>query len=460
MPRLFGTDGVRGLANEFLVPDLALKLGRAAGRILVTKKNASGNFQTKNSKYRAVVGRDTRISGEFLSASLCAGLASTGIDVIDVGIIPTPAVAYLSQNLGVELGAVISASHNPMQDNGIKFFGSDGFKLPDEIENRIEDILDDDFQAPLGGRVGHISYDFHNASNNYVNYLVDCIAQEDNREPLKGIKVVVDPANGAASWTAPEAMRKLGADVIVINDSPDGVNINLNCGSTHPEQLQSMTVAAQADLGIAFDGDADRIIAVDEKGAIVNGDKIMGVIAQNLQKAGKLKKNTIVATVMSNLGFLQTMKKQGIKVLQTAVGDRYVTQTMRQGGFTFGGEQSGHIINSNFSTTGDGTLSGLMLMKIFAKSSYPLSNLVENILSYPQVLLNVENVDKTKIESNNNIKLAVSQAERKLGNQGRILLRPSGTEPVVRVMVEAKSQDQALEIAENLAKIVVEFVGL
>jgi phosphoglucosamine mutase len=459
MPRLFGTDGVRGLANEFLTPDLALKLGRAAGRVLVTEKHRLEKSQIKSSKYRAVVGRDTRISGEFLSASLCAGLASTGIDVIDVGIIPTPAVAYLSQNLGVELGAVISASHNPMQDNGIKFFGSDGFKLPDKIEDEIENILDDDFQAPLGAKVGHISYDFHNASSNYINYLVDCIADEDDKEPLKGIKAAVDSANGAASWTASEAMRKLGADVIVINDSPDGVNINSHCGSTHPEQLQSMTVAAQADLGIAFDGDADRVIAVDEKGAIVDGDKIMAIIAQNLAAQGKLKNNTIVATVMSNLGFLQTMKKQGIRVLQTAVGDRYVTQAMRQGGFTFGGEQSGHIINSLFSTTGDGTLSGLMLMKIFAKSPEPLSSLVKEILVYPQVLLNVENVDKTKVASNKNIKLAVEEAEKKLGNQGRVLLRPSGTEPVVRVMVEAKTEELAIETAENLAEIVRQFAS-
>ncbi|MDR3127910.1 MAG: phosphoglucosamine mutase [Bifidobacteriaceae bacterium] len=457
MVRLFGTDGVRGLANDTLTADLALKLGRAAGRILVSQTQ---DIVSINNRKRAVVGRDTRISGEFLSAALCAGLAATGIDVIDVGIIPTPAVAYLTQNLGVELGAVISASHNPMQDNGIKFFGTDGFKLADEIEDAITKILDDEFAGPLGEKVGHISLDYHNASNSYINYLVNCIATPDNQKPLQGLSVVVDPANGAASGTAPEVMRRLGAKIIVINDSPDGTNINLNCGSTHPEQLQAMTVASVADLGIAFDGDADRVIAVDEKGALVDGDKIMGIIAKDLKAKNKLKDNTVVATVMSNLGFVQAMAREDIKVLQTNVGDRYVTEIMRQKSFSFGGEQSGHIINSSFSTTGDGTLSALMLMKIFNSSGLLLSELANQITRLPQILINVSNVDKSKVETNLAIIEAVKQAENELNNLGRVLLRPSGTEPLVRIMVEAPTKSQAVKIAESLASVVARSIAL
>ncbi|MDR2748470.1 MAG: phosphoglucosamine mutase [Bifidobacteriaceae bacterium] len=452
MARLFGTDGVRGLANDFLTPDLALKLGRSAGRILTNNISVAHK--------RAVVGRDTRLSGEFLSSALCAGLASTGIDVIDVGIIPTPAVAYLSQNLGVDLGAVISASHNPMQDNGIKFFGSNGFKLPDEVEDEIENLLDQPFDAPLAEKVGHISVDYHNASEGYVNYLVNCIATTDNVQPFKGVKVAVDPANGSASHTAPEVLRKLGAQVFVINDSPDGANINLNCGSTHPEQLQAMTVAAGADLGVAFDGDADRLIAVDEKGALVDGDKIMGIIAKELKNEGSLVDNTVVATVMSNLGFIKAMEEQNIKVLQTAVGDRYVTEAMREKNYTFGGEQSGHIINANFSTTGDGTLSAIMLIDIFAKGKDSLSQLASKIPKFPQTLVNVTGVKKDLANSDSNILEAVKAAEEKLGNNGRVLLRPSGTEPLVRVMVEASTQNQAVEIAEELAQIVEKSIPL
>ncbi|MDR2799053.1 MAG: phosphoglucosamine mutase [Bifidobacteriaceae bacterium] len=452
MARLFGTDGVRGLANEFLTPDLALKLGRSAGRILTNNLSISHK--------RAVVGRDTRLSGEFLSAALCAGLASTGIDVIDVGIIPTPAVAYLSQNLGVDLGAVISASHNPMQDNGIKFFGSNGYKLPDETEDEIENLLDKNYSAPLAEKVGHILVDYHNASESYVNYLVNCIATTDDPKPYQGIKVAVDPANGSASHTAPEVLRKLGAQVFVINDSPDGANINLNCGSTHPEQLQAMTVASGADLGVAFDGDADRLIAVDEKGALVDGDKIMGIIAKQMKSAGALVDNTVVATVMSNLGFLQAMEKEGIKVIQTAVGDRYVTEAMRDKNFTFGGEQSGHIINANFSTTGDGTLSALMLIDIFAKGKESLSELAASIPKFPQTLVNVTGVKKELADKNSDILEAVKAAEESLAGQGRVLLRPSGTEPLVRVMVEAKAQSQAVEIAEALADVVAKSIPL
>ena len=354
MPRMFGTDGVRGLANRALTAQLALDLGDAAVRVL----GDDGDKSEFDGRRRALVGRDTRVSGDFLAAALSAGMSAGGFDVIDAGIIPTPGVAYLTSVLNVEMGAVISASHNPMPDNGIKFFARGGFKLPDTKEDEIENVLGQDWERPTGAGVGRISHDTATATNLYIDHLVSTIApigpDKSQPTPLKGLKVVADCANGATSVVAPEALRRAGADVIVINASPDGYNINKNAGSTHPEQLQAMVKASGADLGVAFDGDADRCLAVDGEGNMVNGDQIMGILARAKKNAGKLNHDTLVVTVMSNLGLKLALRSMGIKTVQTGVGDRYVLEEMLRGDYSLGGEQSGHVINREFATTGDG----------------------------------------------------------------------------------------------------------
>lgn len=458
MPRLFGTDGVRGLANRDLTAQLALDLGDAAVRVLGV------GAQQVDGRKRVLVGRDTRVSGDFLAAALSAGMSAGGFDVIDVGIIPTPGIAYLTSVLNVEIGAVISASHNPMPDNGIKFFARGGFKLPDTKEDDIEAVLGQEWERPTGSQVGRVSHDTVTATNMYIEHLVEAVAPVDpdktQSKPLAGLRLVADCANGAASVVAPEALRRAGADVVVINASPDGYNINKNAGSTHPEQLQTMVKASDAIMGVAFDGDADRCLAVDEDGNMVNGDQIMGILARAKQRDGKLANDTLVVTVMSNLGLKLALNDMGIATVQTGVGDRYVLEEMTRGGYTLGGEQSGHVINREFATTGDGTLTALTLAQEVARSGKTLKQLAADFPQLPQQLVNVPNVDKSAANTNSKIQAAIENEERILGSTGRVLLRASGTEPLVRVMVEAETQKQADEVCERLAQVVDDELGL
>lgn len=442
MTRLFGTDGVRGLANREISAPLALELGAAAARVLSSVEEASGH------RPRAIVGRDTRVSGDFLAAAISAGLASAGVEVIDVGVAPTPAIAHLTATKDVSLGVVISASHNPMADNGIKFFARGGYKLDDAVEDAIEERLGTEWERPVGDAVGRIDADPHSAGRDYADHLVSSV------DSLRGVRVAVDCANGAASEVGPAALRAAGADVVVVNASPDGTNINDACGSTHPEQLQAVTVASGADLGVAFDGDADRCLAVDHNGVLVDGDQIMGILATGLKEAGRLAHDTLVVTVMSNLGLLLAMRAAGITTVQTAVGDRYVLEAMRTGGYSLGGEQSGHIIASEHATTGDGILTALMLASRVADTGRSLSDLASVVTRLPQVLVNVTGVDRARAGVDDGVLAAVAAAESRLGDTGRVLLRPSGTEPVVRVMVEAATEEEAAAVAGTLADVV------
>ncbi|KFI71320.1 phosphoglucosamine mutase [Bifidobacterium minimum] len=411
-----------------------------------------------------MVGRDTRVSGDFLSAALSAGMSAGGFDVIDAGIIPTPGVAYLSSVLNVEMGAVISASHNPMPDNGIKFFARGGFKLPDAKEDEIEAVLGQDWERPTGAGVGRISHDTVTATNLYIDHLVSTIAplgpDKAQPTPLQGLKIVADCANGATSVVAPEALRRAGADVIVINASPDGYNINKNAGSTHPEQLQAIVRASDAVMGVAFDGDADRCLAVDEDGTMVNGDQIMGILARAKKRDGKLAHDTLVVTVMSNLGLKLALRDMGITTVQTNVGDRYVLEEMLRGGYSLGGEQSGHVINREFATTGDGTLTALTLCNEVVRSGRSLKELAADFPQLPQQLINVPNVDKNAAVTNAEVRRAVDRETALLGETGRVLLRPSGTEPLVRVMAEAATQKQADEVCERLAEVVAQELAI
>ena len=464
MPRLFGTDGARGLANGFLTPKLALDMGDAAARVLGNSRTAADSDDAHHGRRRALVGRDTRVSGDFLAAALSAGMSSAGFDVLDVGIIPTPGVAYLTSVLNVEMGAVISASHNPMPDNGIKFFARGGFKLPDAREDEIESIMGSDWQRPTGAGVGRISHDITTATNMSIDHLVDTIAPADKGgtrpQPLRGLRIVADCANGATSVVAPEALRRTGADVVVINASPGGYNINDHAGSTHPEQLQAMVRASGAQMGVAFDGDADRCLAVDEDGTMVNGDQIMGILARAYKREGKLSHDTLVITVMSNLGLILALKDMGIKTVQTNVGDRYVLEEMLRGDYTLGGEQSGHVINREFATTGDGTLTALRLCYEVMDSGRSLKDLAADFPQLPQQLINVPNVDKLSAGTNAKVQEAVCREEKLLADTGRVLLRPSGTEPLVRVMVEAATQEQADEVCRRLADVVASELAL
>jgi phosphoglucosamine mutase len=449
MGRLFGTDGVRGLANRDVTAELALDLGVAAAHVL----GSTGAFD--DHRPRAVVGRDPRASGEFLSAAVSAGLASAGVDVTDLGVVPTPAVAHLTGQLGSDLGVMISASHNPMPDNGIKFFARGGFKLDDRIEEAIEERLQEPWERPTGAGVGRIETDPGFGARGYVAHLVTSVVAD-----LTGLRIAVDCANGAASTIGPMALREAGADVVVINASPDGRNINEQCGSTHPEQLQAVVTASHSHLGVAFDGDADRCLAVDHSGALVDGDQIMGLLALALKERGALAHDTLVVTVMSNLGLLLAMRDAGITTVQTGVGDRYVLESMRDGGFSLGGEQSGHIIMSDHSTTGDGVLTALALAAQVAQTGRSLADLAGAIRRLPQVLVNVKGVDRTRATTDPVVNAAVTDAERELGETGRVLLRPSGTEPLVRVMVEAAREDQAQRVAGSLADVVRERLAI
>lgn len=453
MARMFGTDGVRGLANDLLTPALAVQLGQAAARVL-TRDNPSG-IRSRTGRPRAIVGRDTRASGEFLDHAISAGLASSGVDVTRVGILPTPAIAHLTATQNIDLGVVISASHNPFQDNGIKFFARGGYKLDDALEDEIEALLGKVEDLPTGLGVGRVIKGETVADQNYVNHLVDSVATD-----LSGLRIVVDAANGAASFVGPAALRAAGAEVIVINASPDGLNINAHCGSTHPEQLQNYVVSTHADMGVAYDGDADRCLAVDAEGNLVDGDQIMGLLAVGMKEDGTLGSDTLVVTVMSNLGLILAMKEHGIRTVQTGVGDRYVLEKMLQGGYTLGGEQSGHVIDTIHATTGDGVLTSLRVAARMKRTGKSLAELASIVSRLPQTLINVKGVDKASAGTNAAVQAAVLRAEEELGETGRVLLRPSGTEPLVRVMVEAATQERADSVAQALADVVKENLSL
>jgi len=441
--RLFGTDGVRGVANVDLTPELAFRLGRAAAAVL-------GEGQ----RGRFLIGRDTRLSGPMLEAALTAAICSVGSDVLSSGILPTPAVAYLTQLHAATAGVVISASHNPVEDNGIKFFARDGFKLPDAAERQIEASLDrDDLPRPGGLRVGGAE-DLADAGDVYVNHLSAMASA-----PLAGLRVLIDCAWGAAWAVAPALWRKLGATVIAINDRPDGSRINVGCGSTHPEVLQRAVLEHGVDVGFAHDGDADRVIAVDETGRIIDGDAIMGICALHFHRQGRLARGRIVATVMSNLGLEVALRRAGVTLDRTAVGDRYVLERMRETGATLGGEQSGHVIFLQHATTGDGLLTAVQIINVMMETGEHLSELAAPIERYPQILRNVAVVHRERFTGHLGIQEAIADVERTLNGRGRVLVRPSGTEPVVRVMVEAEDLAEAEALAGQLAGVIAQTLG-
>lgn len=453
MPRLFGTDGVRGLANQGITVELALGLAQAASVVLGKGQFADGR-RASGRRPVAVIARDPRVSGEFIAAAVMAGFASSGVDVLDAGIIPTPAAAFLIADVRADFGVVISASHNPAPDNGIKFFAVGGTKLPDVVEDRIEAALGEKKLAPTGVEVGRITR-FADAEDRYVVHLLSTLP---NR--LDGIHVVLDCANGAASAISPEVFTDAGATVTLIGADPDGYNINAGVGSTHLDNLAASVLEHGADLGIAHDGDADRCLAVDAEGRVVDGDQIMAVLAVSMKERGLLKNDTLVATVMSNLGLSVAMAEHGITLLQTAVGDRYVLEALNEHGLSLGGEQSGHVIMTASATTGDGILTGLQLVAEMARTKKSLSELASIMTVYPQVLINVREVDHHAFATDTVIGDAVAVAEERLGASGRVLLRASGTEPMIRVMVEAEKQSVAQEVAESLAEVVRERLAL
>ncbi|MDI2126857.1 phosphoglucosamine mutase [Yinghuangia seranimata] len=444
MGRLFGTDGVRGLANGRLTAELALDLAVSAARVLGSQGRTAGHGR----RPFAVVGRDPRASGEFLEAAVVAGLAGAGVDVYRAGVLPTPAVAYLTGMLGADLGVMLSASHNAMPDNGIKFFARGGHKLPDEVEDRIEALLGTEWERPTGVAVGRVQ-DHPEGHARYVDHLLSALPHR-----LDGLKIVLDCANGASSRVAPDALRQAGAEVITIHCEPDGLNINEGCGSTHLDDLKAAVVEHGADAGIAHDGDADRCLAVDALGNEVDGDQILAVLALAMRDAGRLVEDTLVATVMSNLGLKLAMQAAGVKIVETAVGDRYVLEAMQASGFSLGGEQSGHVVMLDHATTGDGTLTALLLLSRVAQTGRPLHELAGVMTRLPQVLVNVAGVDRTRVQASEGLAAAVAEAEARLGGGGRVLLRPSGTEPLVRVMVEAQTHEQAVHEAGVLAEVV------
>jgi phosphoglucosamine mutase len=441
MGRLFGTDGVRGRANDELTPELALSVAAASARVLIE--------HDRSHRPVAVVGRDPRASGEMLEAAVAAGLASAGADVLRVGVLPTPAVAYLVGGLSADLGVMISASHNPMPDNGIKLFAAGGHKLPDEVEDEISQRLDDPAaHRPTGAQIGRVR-DVGDAAERYLDHLLTATPAS-----LAGLRVVVDCANGSAAAVAPQAYLRAGADVVAIHSDPDGLNINYDCGSTHLDGLRAAVSRHRADLGIAHDGDADRCLAIDAAGEVVDGDQIMAILALAMKDDGELAKNTLVATVMSNLGLHLAMKAHGIDVVTTKVGDRYVLERLRDGGYTLGGEQSGHVVLPAYATTGDGLLTALRLMARLAGTGSSLASLASVLQRLPQVLVNVPVLDKAAVAASDEVRAAVAAAEAELGATGRVLLRPSGTEQLVRVMVEAPTEGQATDVTRRLADVV------
>lgn len=441
MGKYFGTDGVRGVANEGLTSEMAYKIGRCGGYVLTGDKK----------RPKVIIGRDTRISGPMLESALAAGLASIGADVIRLGVITTPGVAYLTRKLQADAGVMISASHNPVEDNGIKFFGADGFKLSDDTELAIEKLMDaetDELPRPTSAEVGTISDD-EAAKWDYADYLKTTVSST-----FSSIKLVLDCAHGAAYELAPRLFRELGAEVISTGAEPDGININDGCGSTHPEALSEQVLQHKADLGLSFDGDADRLIAVDQNGEEVDGDYILTILGEAMKLEGRLQHDTVVSTVMGNLGFFKAAKEMGVHAVKAAVGDRYVMEEMRKGGYNLGGEQSGHIIMLDYNTTGDGILSGLQLVDVLIKSGQSLAHLKNKMEKFPQVLINVRVNDKSKLDGNEAIMNAIQAVEQKLGEDGRVLVRPSGTESLVRVMVEGPEKSITERYAQDIVEVV------
>lgn len=446
MGKYFGTDGVRGVANKELTPELAYKIGRCGGYVL-TKNNV---------KPKILVGRDTRVSGHMLEGALVAGLLSIGAEVMRLGVISTPGVAYLTKALGAQAGVMISASHNPVEDNGIKFFGPDGFKLLDEQEEEIEELMDaevDNLPRPTGSDLSQVS-DYFEGGQKYLQFLKNSIDED-----FSGLLVALDCAHGATSSLAPYIFADLEADIVTMGTNPNGFNINDGVGSTHPEALAALVKEKGADVGLSFDGDGDRLIAIDENGDIVDGDQIMYICAKHLNEKGRLKQNTVVSTVMSNLGFYKAVESNGMKSAVTGVGDRYVMEEMRKNGFNLGGEQSGHIIFLDYITTGDGMLSAIQLVNIMKETGKTLSQLAGEMKKYPQLLINVRVTDKNEALNNERIKATIEEVEAEMNGNGRILVRPSGTEPLIRVMAEAPSAEECEQFVERIVNVVKEEVG-
>ncbi|KGX89926.1 phosphoglucosamine mutase [Pontibacillus marinus] len=447
MGKYFGTDGVRGVANTELTPELAYKVGRFGGYVLTKGQ----------SKPKILIGRDPRISGQMLENALTAGLLSIGAEVMRLGVISTPGVAFLTKAMGAEAGVMISASHNPVEDNGIKFFGPDGFKLTDDQENEIETLMDqeeDELPRPSGADIGQVN-DYFEGGQKYIQYLKQTIDYD-----FEGLHIALDCAHGATSAIAPHLFADLEADISTIGASPDGLNINDGVGSTAPEALQDFVKEKGADIGLAFDGDGDRLIAVDENGKIVDGDQIMFICAKHMNDKGRLRHNTVVSTVMSNIGFYKAIEANGMKSDKTSVGDRYVMEEMRKGGYSLGGEQSGHIIFLDYNTTGDGLLSALKLVDVLKDTGKTLSELAGEMKKYPQVLKNVRVIDKNKVMTNPRVTEAIEIVEEEMGEHGRVLVRPSGTEPLVRVMVEAPTEEDCEKYVEKVVSVVDEELGM
>jgi len=446
MGKYFGTDGVRGVANTELTPELAFKIGRCGGYVLTKNKK----------KPKILVGRDTRVSGHMLEGALVAGLLSIGAEVMRLGVISTPGVAYLTKALGAQAGVMISASHNPVADNGIKFFGPDGFKLLDEQEDEIEQLMDatdDVLPRPVGNELGVVN-DYFEGGQKYLSFLKNTI-----EEDFSGMLVALDCAHGATSSLAPYLFADLEADIVTMGNNPNGYNINDGVGSTHPEALSALVKEKGANVGLAFDGDGDRLIAVDENGDIVDGDQIMFICAKHLNEKGRLKQNTIVSTVMSNLGFYKALEANGINSAVAGVGDRYVMEEMRKNGFNLGGEQSGHIIFLDHITTGDGMLSAIQLVNIMKETGKPLSQLANEMKKFPQLLINVRVKDKNEALNNEKIKASIAEAENEMNGNGRILVRPSGTEPLIRVMAEAPTEEECRKYVERIVEVVKQEAG-
>ncbi|AIE58693.1 phosphoglucosamine mutase [Bacillus methanolicus] len=447
MGKYFGTDGVRGVANSELTPELAFKLGRFGGYVLTKDRD----------RPKVLIGRDTRISGHMLEGALVAGLLSIGAEVMRIGVISTPGVAYLTKALGAQAGVMISASHNPVADNGIKFFGPDGFKLSDEQEHEIEKLLDleeDNLPRPIGADLGQVN-DYFEGGQKYLQYLKQTVDED-----FSGIHIALDCAHGATSFLATHLFADLEADLSTMGASPNGLNINDGVGSTHPEALAAFVKEKGADVGLAFDGDGDRLIAIDENGNIVDGDQIMYICGKYMKEQGRLKHSTVVSTVMSNLGFYKALETHGIESVQTAVGDRYVVEEMKKNGYNLGGEQSGHIIFLDYNTTGDGLLTGLQLVNIMKLTKKPLSELAGEMKKFPQMLVNVRVTDKHHVTNNEKVKKVIEQVESEMKGNGRILVRPSGTEPLVRIMAEAPTEELCQEYVNRIAAVVKEEMGL
>ena len=447
MGKYFGTDGVRGVANSELTPELAFRVGRFGGYVLTKDME----------RPKVLIGRDTRVSGHMLEGALVAGLLSIGAEVMRLGVISTPGVAYLTKATGAQAGVMISASHNPVQDNGIKFFGSDGFKLSDEQEEEIEALLnstEDTLPRPTGADLGQVN-DYFEGGQKYLQYLKQSVDED-----FSDIHVALDCAHGATSSLAAHLFADLEAEISTMGASPNGTNINDGVGSTHPEVLAEFVKEKGADVGLAFDGDGDRLIAVDEKGRIVDGDQIMYICAKYLNEQGMLNEGTVVSTVMSNLGFYKALEEHSVKSVKTAVGDRYVVEEMKKNGYNLGGEQSGHIIFLDYISTGDGMLSAIQLVNIMKVTKKSLSELASEMKKFPQILQNVRVTDKHNVTSNEKVKNIIEEVEQEMGDNGRVLVRPSGTEPLVRVMVEAPTDKEGKEYVDRIAKVVVDEMGL